>query len=258
MRLGVSYNVWDGDELLQYSIANIRDHVDYVCVVDQEISNLGIKRKESIRPMLESLIKKGLVDDVFVYEPDPRKNAHANEITKRRIGLDMCRDTGCTYHLNSDCDEFYIPSEFKKAKRIVMQDGYDSSACMMQTYYKSPLYALDPPETYFVPFIYRIDERTFELGTKWPVVADPTRKMQPKNIMTFARNVIEMHHYSMVRRDIRAKLWNSSASTNFKNRIEEIAQHYEKWQPGSQALMPGKEKRLYEVKKVENYFGIKI
>ena len=33
MKLGVSYNLFDGEELLESSIKSIRDNVDYVSVV---------------------------------------------------------------------------------------------------------------------------------------------------------------------------------------------------------------------------------
>jgi len=255
---GAAYNLFDGEELLEGSIRSIRESVNFVCVVFQEMSNFGISRKSPLRPVLEDLMTRGWVDQIFEYDPASAKKGHGNEIAKRQIGLDLCRNAGCNYFISMDCDEYYKPAEFAKAKSIIIEDGYDSSACMMQTYYKDPRYRLDPPETYYVPFLYRIDERRLEMGLRWPVVADPTRKMPPKNIMAFTRNVIEMHHFSMLRKDIRAKLWNSSANVNFKNRIEEIAQHYEMWSPGTQAMMPGKERRMYDTVQVENYFNINI
>ena len=41
MKLGVSYNVFDGEELLESSIKSIRDNVDHISVVYQTISNFG-------------------------------------------------------------------------------------------------------------------------------------------------------------------------------------------------------------------------
>lgn len=255
---GAAYNIFDGEELLEGSIRSIRENVDHVAVVFQEISNLGIRRMSKLRPMLEDLVNRGLVDQLFEYDPVPGKKGHRNEMAKRQMGLDMCREAGCSYFISMDCDEYYKHAEFAAAKKIVVDNGYDSSACMMQTYYRDPMYKLDPPETYYVPFLYRIDERRFEMGMKWPVIADPTRKMKPKNMMAFDRDVVEMHHFSMLRLDMRAKLQSSSANVNFSNRIEEIAQYYEKWQPGMQAMMPGKERRMYATVKVENYFNINI
>ena len=41
MKLGVAYNVFDAEELLEYSINSIREFADYVVVVAQETSNYG-------------------------------------------------------------------------------------------------------------------------------------------------------------------------------------------------------------------------
>ena len=41
MKLGVSYNLFDGEELLEGSIKQIRSEVDYISVVYQEVSNFG-------------------------------------------------------------------------------------------------------------------------------------------------------------------------------------------------------------------------
>ena len=39
MKIGVSYNLFDGEELLESSIKSIRKNVDYISVVYQTISN---------------------------------------------------------------------------------------------------------------------------------------------------------------------------------------------------------------------------
>ena len=41
MKLGVAYNVFDGEELLEYSIKSIKAFVDFIVVVAQETSNYG-------------------------------------------------------------------------------------------------------------------------------------------------------------------------------------------------------------------------
>ena len=54
MKLGVSYNLWKGEELLKYSIKAIREHVDYIVVVYQNLSNFKQDR-EDLFPFLEGL-----------------------------------------------------------------------------------------------------------------------------------------------------------------------------------------------------------
>ena len=41
MRLGVAYNLFDGEELIEYSIKSIRNNVDFICIIWQKISNHG-------------------------------------------------------------------------------------------------------------------------------------------------------------------------------------------------------------------------
>jgi hypothetical protein len=158
--------------------------------------------------------------------------------------------------MTMDIDEFYKESELNFVKEIVEIDKYDSSACQMQTYYKTAEWAITPPESYYVPLIYKLDERRFKLGSKWPITADPTRRLEPKKLMIFMRDKIEMHHMSYVRKDIRAKLNNSSANGNWKNRIEELASYHDNWTPLKMARFAGSEERLYDIKQMQNYFNI--
>ena len=69
MKLGISYNVFDGEELLEKSILCIRDQVDFISVVYQEKSNFGNQCDPNLLPLLTSLKEKGLVDELFEYKP---------------------------------------------------------------------------------------------------------------------------------------------------------------------------------------------
>ena len=111
-------------------------------------------------------------------------------------------------------------------------------------------------EEYYVSGIYKIDDRRFSMSNKWPVLVDPTRRLEPRKLKIFERSEIQLHHMSYVRQDIRSKLENSSASTNFRNRINVIATYFDKWQPGQRALLAGREERYYDLKKVDNIFNI--
>ena len=59
MKIGISYNLFDGEELLESSIKSIRNNVEYVSVVYQTISNFGNPCNEGLVPLLESLKEKG-------------------------------------------------------------------------------------------------------------------------------------------------------------------------------------------------------
>lgn len=245
MKLGVSYNIFSGLEMLEHSINSIRDHVDHINVVYQEVSNVGI-----VKPEIHDFVKglKGKIDSAILYTPQSFQNPKANETRKRNIGLSHCKQIGCTHFMSMDADEIYT-DQFIKAKEIIEKGNYDSSACKMQTYYKTPQYKVDPPEEYYVPFIYKIDKRMFQRGMSWPLKADSSRKMAPGHMKTFSREELEMHHMSYVRNDIRDKLYNSSSGVNFKDRMEDMAVHHDNWQYPQQAYLGGSGKRLMNVVK---------
>lgn len=248
VKLGAAYNVWDGIELLEKSIRLIRKHVDYVCVVFQEKSNYGNKLSESQEKVFLKLLDEKLINMVLYYDPIPGVKASVNEVEKRNIGKRQCEVVGCTHFLTIDADEYYAPSRFEEAKRKVIDGNFDASACQMITYYKDTHTILWPPEQYFVPFIYKLDDREFREYIKWPVLADPTRKLESKNVLIFDREEIQMHHLSYVRNDIRQKLYNSSALPNFRSRVEQIANYYDHWHYPQVAYLAGSKEKYFKVK----------
>jgi len=256
MRLGISYNLFDGEELLEGSIKQIRKLVDYVSVVYQTTSNFGNPCNPGLVPLLERLKSEGLVDELFEYVPKVNKGGHSNEIQKRNIGLALSQGAGCTHHMSMDSDEYYIASEFEGLKKLVEENDYDSSFCQMQTYYKSWEYSLNPPEDYYVSLIFKIKtESSYVLGAPAPVLVDPTRRMSPTNKpLILTREQIQMHHGSYIRDNIRTKLVNSSASGNFSNDINKIVNHYNNWKYPDKVLWGGLPSTLHTVKKVDNLF----
>lgn len=256
MKLGISYNLFDGEELLEGSIKQIRQHVDYISVVYQTISNFGNHCNHELLPLLERLKSEGLIDELFEYSPKINKGGHFNEIQKRNIGLALSQGAGCTHHMSMDSDEYYINSEFEKLKKIVEENDYDASYCQMQTYYKSWEYVLDPPETYYVSLIFKIkNDSNYVLMAPSPVLVDPTRRMAPSsNPIVLERKDIQMHHGSYVRNDIKIKLTNSSASVNFTNDIDKIVKHYNNWVYPNKVLWGGLPSTLHNVKKVNSLF----
>jgi len=257
MRLGVSYNLFDGEELLEGSIKQIRRHVDYISVVYQTISNFGNPCNTELVPLLEKLKSEGLVDELFKYSPKINKGGHSNEIQKRNIGLALSQGAGCTHHMSMDSDEYYLGSEFENLKKIVTEGDYDSSYCQMQTYYKSFEYILDPPETYYVSLIFKIkNDSNYVLMAPSPVLVDPTRRLSPtNNPIVLERKNIELHHMSFVRNNVSLKLNNSSANISFNNKIIDITNHYNNWTYPNKVMWASGE--LLNVKKIKNHFDVK-
>jgi hypothetical protein len=256
MKLGVSYNLFDGEELLEGSIKQIRQHVDYVSVVYQKISNFGNPCNSELIPLLEKLKSDGLIDELFEYSPKVNKGGHFNEMQKRNIGLALSQGANCTHHMSMDSDEYYLSSEFESLKKIIIEGDYDSSYCQMQSYYKSFDYVLDPPETYYVSLFFKIKhDSNFILMAPSPVLVDPTRRMAPNNKpIVLGREKIQMHHMSFVRNDISVKLKNSSANVSFMDKISTITNYYNNWTYPNKVMWASGE--LLNVKKVENLFNV--
>ena len=94
-KLGIAYNVFDGEELLPYSLKGIRGLAEYIVVVYQTTSNYGNENK-NLLPFLEKLVDAKMVDELVEYEPQLNivdelgnpylKKGSVNEQTKRNIG----------------------------------------------------------------------------------------------------------------------------------------------------------------------------
>lgn len=255
MKLGVSYTVFDGEELLEGSIKCIRKHVDFISVVYQTTSNFGQPCDPDLVNFLTGLKVGGLIDELFEYKPNLSAGGHNNEITKRNIGLYLSEGAGCTHHMSMDTDEFYIPEQFEWMKNDIEINDYDGAACQMLTYYHDFETILDPPEDYYVSLIYKIRKGiNFTMGCPFPVLVDPTRRMSVDKCVSYKREQIEMHHMTGVRDNYRTKLVNSSASVNFKNEIDHLVSYFKTWEFPKQALMPGLPPKYYNVKRVKILF----
>lgn len=255
MKLGVCYNVFDCEELLESSIKSVRNQVDHICVVYQTTSNFGEKSNPYLIKLLNHLKSKKLIDSLIDYQPkiftkkekynlcaetshelqndtDKRHvpDQFCNELTKREIGRKDCLKHGMTHFLSMDCDEFYKESELTYAKKFIFDNKIESSVCRMRIYGKYPTieYLMDNQNA--VPFIHACrEDKPFKLATEYPMVdysispphpiaLDPTRKLSNFRINTyhfFSRDKIEMHHMTFVRKNIEKKLRNTSNKNDY-------------------------------------------
>jgi len=228
MKLAAIYNVWDGDELLPYSIASILEYVDVIIIIWQEHSNYGEYyypevgqsnlNFDAFHRKIAGIAKKEkpvqLITSVkYIYqEYKPVSNSGAsNETSKRNIGLDIAKEEECTHFLFMDCDESY--QDFGKAKKEFIDSDADGSVCELFTYWVNPTYQLEPKEDYFVPFIHKLRKNTLAGMQEYPWWCDPTRRVNEQNVVKIASC---MHHFSYVRNDIERKLRNSSAKINIE------------------------------------------
>lgn len=136
-----------------------------------------------------------------------------------------------------DTDEIYKPEEYKFALEEFIAGDYDSSACQLITYYKDAKHVIDPSEDYYVPLFYKIDNRKLE-ALLFPVIADPSRLMDARKLKIFKRCEIQMHHLSYVRKNIRQKLENMSASINWRGKIDNLVTVHDNWHGGKAVIAP--------------------
>lgn len=258
MKLGISYNLFDGEELLKSSILSIRNSVDFISVIFQDISNFG-KKNEHLRPILSSLLKEKLIDEVYHYKTDLSLLPQQNELIKRNTGIALSRFNECTHHLSIDVDELYQNEQFSWSKKYIKENEINASTCQMQSYYKHPTLQITPPEDYYVTFIFKIEPQIyFILNGKFPVLVDNTRRVPVYgSFKIFERDELEMHHFSYVRKDIRSKLENSSANCNFVDNIDELVEYYKDFKEGDRAMFAGNPYVYHDLQKVSNQFNIK-
>eukprot|EP00940_MAST-03C_sp_MAST-3C-sp2_P001920 g1920.t1 len=267
MRLGATYNVFDGEELLEASVKAIRDQVDYVCVVYQVVSNFGHPCSDRLVSTLKHLVSNGLVDEIRRYDPksfdrdervqlvsvravgsetnsiDAIGDQFFNELSKREIGRQMCKARGCTHFMALDADEFYVSEELARAKSVILEKKVEGALCLMQYYFKDATIRLMPQDdTNYVSCIFKIASwMPFRLSAPYPFVVDPTRRLENlRRLHVFRRDELQMHHFSFVRRDISRKLQNVSnrASYASKREIEDFVRNFSKWDVGDPIIHP--------------------
>jgi hypothetical protein len=222
MRVIAIYNVFDGIELLEGSIRQIYPECFKVLIVYQTTSNFG-EVDDGVEEFVQMLALKYKRISLLKYVPDTTISGGQNEKNKRMAGISSARNLGGSHFLLIDCDEYYERGAFRRAKQIIRNGGFDSSACRLFTYFKQPTYRLSPLEDYYVPFISSID---LTLTNEFPVYADPTRLTMGSKFYEFRQEELMMHHFSWVRNDIGKKIRNSSARDDLLARLPDLVENY--------------------------------
>lgn len=256
MKLGISYNVFDGEELLEGSIRSIRNQVDYVSVVYQDISNYGRKAAPSQLEVLNHLVKMGYINELYKFNPldDYKDYGEVNLVMKRSIGLDLARENGCTHYMSMDSDEFYVENQFAYMKKVVEEEGWDAAACKHCQYWKDSIYRFTIKEEEYVSTIYEIKDSTrwtYYIDCPYPI--DPMRKANNRNYKAFGRGEVEMHHMSFVRKNLYTKLINHSCHHGFVD-IDSLVKYYDNWVFGMPAMFV--DGRLVQLDKIERLFDV--
>lgn len=250
MKLGISYPIFCGVELLHYNLKNIRKEIDFISVVYQPISYKGNTIQEELIYEIQKLKKEGYIDYIAKYENKKELSHKENECQVRYMGLELSKNFGCTHHISSDVDEFYKIEELRYSKTAIKD--YDCLIVEMDCYYKEPNWKLIPNINHIVPLIHSVD-LNYNLLTNFPYNVDVSRKVETKNWKKLSREEFVVHHMSYIRRNIREKLMNSS----HKYDIEKFIKNFNKYKLGDIiALSPEYLNRKTIL--VDNYFNIKV
>lgn len=240
MKLGIAYNIFNGDELLIDSLERLRTVSEYIVLTYQDISNVGNISKSNLLEKL-SMIDKSLFDDIVLFNPSLKLSPQENETKKRNLGLKYAKKNKCTHFMSVDCDEFYDLKQFSKAKEEIIRNGYKSTACELVNYFHSSKYQMIENKQY-VPFIFKISYfKKHKIYRKLPVVVDPTRVIRNDSFHCFDSNKLIMHHMSYVRvnyESIKSKLYNSPNKHLFNTILTKYLEYYNNWNPKQLALNP--------------------
>lgn len=239
MKIGVSYCVFDGIELLEYSIGQIRNSVDYVHVAYQDRSWTGDTVLPADIEKLHALKKVGLIDELAnfknfkVMSVQARSNVHTlknYERAKRQMGLTSCLKNKCTHFLSMDVDEFYVSSQFENAKKLITDNKHEFTACRFVNYVYLPIYHRGV-DVNTVPFICKISEIS-RMSSDFFIRCDPTRGVnnggKKSNGYLFNTKDLLMHHMETVRIDLRKKYRSTTRYFLNRLRIDELVRILEK------------------------------
>jgi hypothetical protein len=153
--------------------------------------------------------------------------------------------------LHLDCDEYYLPDEFARARQWIETHQVPGTTCRLRTYFASPGLQLEGFDDYCVPFIHRLNDTTVCGCEHYPLPVDPTRRINCADVTELDSSLICMHHFSWVRRDIGRKIRNSSADHLSGERLAALLEDYEAASPGK--VVRHWNRQLVEVKPPETF-----
>jgi hypothetical protein len=254
IHLTACYTVFNGCELLAGSIKQIYNHVDSIVLCVQSQSNTGNIIDYDDAQIVWSIGKIFKKVHVITFKPDLNLSTKENERRKHQLMIDKAKELNSTHFLMSAADHYYKTEEFAKAKRIAIDGNYDLTASLMFTYYKEPTFQLDPIEDYYMPFIMKLKDSTIITRKNYDFKVDPSVRIEPVNSQRiFRQEELMMHHFSMIRKDIRSKFSNSASAGNWTEKIPAFIEEYENAKVGDE-ISYFKNRKLIAV---SNFFQIK-
>lgn len=245
MKLGAAYIVFDGIELLEHSIKQIRSHVDHVVVIYQNSSWFGAPFNNQDLITLKRLQGMGLINELVAFTdfvpirdktPQGIMRAKSYERAKRQFGLNLCLKRGCTHYLCMDVDEFYITEQFANAKSEIIKMGYTQTAVRLINYVNTPTFHRGY-DAIRVPFICRIDASS-KMTPSFFVKCDPTRGITGagRSKHEFTPSVITMHHMETVRKNLNLKYASTTRAVFKRGKTDELIKSIKSVKESNQSI----------------------
>lgn len=228
MKLGIFYTVFDGEELLSGSIDQIYEHVDHILICFQSISNKG-EINNNLEGELVSMLMGREKIKFLEFHPIHSLNLKEMERQKHNFALQQLKNLGCTHFIMSACDHYYVSDDFAKAKIKAL--NYDVTLTNMNTYFKHPEWQLTPIENYQMPFICKMHPNTEISKLEYNgFKTDPSVRINTRNtLFLFPNHDIILHHYSMIRKNVRLKFRNAAIFKRSEDEISEYVSEYENY-----------------------------
>lgn len=201
MFLGCAINLFSGQELIPFFCKELRNHIDYIIVMYQQISFSKNQINKETIDFLRKLKNEKLIDDYFCFNFQFKKHIKKIETDKRNYCIKKLKEKNCTHHLICDVDEFYMKEQFKWAKKKIIKDKLNVTYCNSIDYCIFPTLQKKNKKNLKVPFICKIDQ-SFQFDKRIEVkLIDKSRRIFATNIYLFERKKLLMHHMKNVRKD---------------------------------------------------------
>lgn len=218
---------FEGSENLINVLTELRELVDLVVVAYQDFSYDGDPISDYDMRAISYISESGLSDVTLKITTDISKPHREQETDKRNQIMEYAEKHGCSHVLIIDADEFYTKGSFLRALEEIDENDYEQTYCQYVNYYHDYMHYMVYPfkDGMHVPFVTKSCYRFSFECSDFERPSDPTRRyMRPKDkdgnylvdYYVFPWNVIKMHHFSWIRRDIRNKLrsWSSKKCFN--------------------------------------------
>lgn len=219
--------------------------MDFVVICYQEVSNTGRVKPFEWSHQYNEKYK------FIKYETRQGISPKENERRKHQFMMDYAHQLGCTHAIMAATDHFYHRSQLDKAKEKAIK--YDVTFTAMYTYFKNPTWQLTPIEDYFMPFICKLPCKIIN-QVKYPLIVDPSCRVAFKTWYLFGVHEVMLHHYSLVRKDLKEKFLNSASGKRVTDRMSEFMDEVEHYDID---INPGvKYFNGRKIKVVPNYFNL--